>query len=361
MKSKPYPLLLLLMAIPALFEASSAQAADSYSPGANRTYPANVYWGDTHVHTSMSSGDANFMGDNDYPATVAYQYARGDLIKTRNGMDIRIRRPLDFLVIADHAESLGVLVSLQTQDPAMIGANGGKALIEKYRAHQANPELQALAQEFRTAMRAASPQVGDTYNASVWNTVAANADAYNDPGTFTALIGYEWSSLGSVQGVFGNLHRVVVFKDDAETVTKIIPFSAYDSRNPEDLWKFLERYRELTGGDVMAIPHNPNNSNGEMFALNTYDGSPLTSGWAKTRSRWEPLLEVTQIKGDSEAHPALSPDDEFADFETWNSWAGFTMDPGDHICCPDWDLGVFEERKQAEYARPALKRGLNSL
>jgi hypothetical protein len=336
-----------------------ATAEDSYAPYTDRTHPTNVYWGDTHVHTSMSSDDANFMGHNDYSPTVAYRFARGDIIKPRNGIEVRLRRPLDFLVIADHAEKLGVLVSLQTGDPEILEGKRGIELEEKYKAHRAKFDSSELATAFRDSMREIGGQLGDPYDHSVWKTVASNADAYNDPDTFTALIGYEWTSLGSVQGAFGNLHRVVVFKDDASTVTKIIPFSAYDSRNPEDLWQFLERYRELTGGDVMAIPHNANNSNGEMFALNTYDGSPLTSDWARTRSQWEPLFEVTQIKGDSESHPLLSPNDEFADFETWNSWAGFTMDPGDHMCCPDWNLDEFEERKKAEYARPALKRGLD--
>lgn len=342
-----------------VFVASYVFAQESYSPGANTDHPTNVYWGDMHVHTSMSSGDANFMGDNDFSSTVAYEYARGDLVTTRNGMNIRIRKPLDFLVIADHAEQLGVLASVQTGDPEILKFDAGKELQMRYKAHKANPSSQELAQDFRGYMREVGGQLGDAYDLSVWETVAARADEYNDPGTFTALIGYEWSSLGSVQGVFGNLHRVVVFKDNAETATKTIPFSAYDSRNPENLWAYFEDYERTIGGEVMSIPHNPNNSNGEMFAPNQYDGSVLTADWARTRSRWEPLLEVTQIKGDSEAHPALSPDDEFADFETWNSWAGFTMDPGDHICCPDWDTADFDARKRAEYARPALKEGLH--
>ena len=359
MKSIGYspPVLLLALLIP--FFALPVNAADSYSPHAGRSYPTNVYWGDTHVHTSMSSSDANFMGDNDYTPTTAYRFARGEVIQARNGMEVRLRRPLDFLVIADHAELLGVLVSLQTGDPALSEGNGGKELEEKFRAHRANLDSIDLAREFRAAMSSAGRGLGRTYDRSVWKTVAANADAYNDPGTFTTFIGYEWSSVGSVAGVFGNLHRVVIFEDDANTVTRVVPFSAYDSRNPEDLWTFLKDYREATGGDVMAIPHNGNNSNGEMFASTTYDGGPLTSDWARTRSRWEPLFEVTQIKGDSESHPILSPNDEFADFETWNSWAGFTMDPGGHPCCPDWNLDEFEGRKKAEYARPALKRGLD--
>lgn len=355
MKSNCCSLLLLLLA----FSAYPVNAADSYSPHAGRSYPTNVYWGDTHVHTSMSSSDANFMGGNDFSATVAYRFARGDLIETRNGMEVRLRRPLDFLVIADHAELMGVLVSLQTGDSALSKANGGKGLEEKFRAHRADTSSVDLAREFRAAMSSVGRELGSPYEESVWKTVAADADAYNDPGKFTTFIGYEWSSVGSVTGVFGNLHRVVVFKDDASTVTRVIPFSAYDSRNPEDLWAFLESYKELTGGEVMAIPHNGNNSNGEMFAITTYDGRVLTSDWARTRSRWEPLMEVTQIKGDGESHPVLSPNDEFADFETWNSWAGRTMDPGEHPCCPDWDLDEFAGRKKGEYARPALKRGLD--
>jgi hypothetical protein len=262
-------------------------------------------------------------------------------VLAHNGMRARIRRPLDFLVIADHAEGLGLAYVL----------NQTEGLSE-----------QAFAEQLREAYQNFQQNRNDRQ--TVWRKVAERADANNDPGHFTAFIGYEWSSPGSKQGVFGNLHRVVLFKDDANKVSQIVPFSAYDSRNPEDLWAFLAAYKSNTGGDVIAIPHNPNLSNGEMFARHMYDGGALTQDWAELRARIEPLMEVTQLKGDSETHPVLSPTDEFADFETWHTWAGISDDTSWHPCCAergqsDWSDATFKTYKQGEYARAALQRGLD--
>lgn len=163
----------------------------------------------------------------------------------------------------------------------------------------------------------------------------ARSDAFNEPGRFTAFTGYEWSSIGSRPGVFGNLYRVVIFRDDKEITGQITPYSAYDSLNPEDQLVWLQQYEADTGGEVIAIPHNPNLSNGEMFAMTTIAGEPITAEWAVIRSRYEPLAEVTQLKGDSESHPLLSPSDEFADFETWNSWSGYYDNWEGHTCCED--------------------------
>ena len=201
------------------------------------------------------------------------------------------------------------------------------------------------------------------YRLAIWRDVIANADAFNEPGQFTAFAGYEWSSAGSVPGVFGNLHRVVIFREGMGVADQVRPFSAYDSPNPEDLWQYFEDYEAQTQGKVFSIPHNSNTSNGEMFALSTFDGSPLTQSWARLRARWEPLVEVTQMKGDSETHPVLSPTDEFADFETWHSWAGMTKRYGNWPCCKarladDFTAANFKEMKKSEYARYALQRGL---
>ena len=334
----------------ALLAASVSVAAQSYSPPTDSEHPTTVYWGDTHVHTSYSTGDANLMGLNVVSPTVAYRFARGETVTANNGMRVRIRKPLDFLVIADHAENLGVAASVRAGDPALLEAPGGRELVERFRAHQADPDAGRL--------RFAPHTLGDDYIRSVWSTVIADADAYNDPGEFTAFSGYEWTSVGTVEGVFGNLHRVVLFRDDAGRTGQILPFSAYHSRHPEDLWAFLARYEAETGGQVIAIPHNGNTSNGAMFALTDSRGAPQDAEYAALRSRFEPLYEVTQIKGDSETHPVLSPTDEFADFETWHSWAGGTMEPGDHPCCADWETADFEARKGGEYARSALRRGL---
>ncbi len=348
-----------VLAVCFFFSGILAHGEDSYSPDAGRAYPVNVYWGDTHVHTSFSTGDANLAGKNYLPRTLAFRFARGEGVEAPNGMLAQLRRPLDFLVIADHAENLGVAFSLQSKNPALLETEAGRALYEKYQATVSNPGSAEARSAFGAALYGAPRQLGASHAQSVWDTIAADADAYNEPGVFTAFAGYEWSSPGPVAGTFGNLHRVVIFRDGAEMVTKVRPFSAYDSLNPEDLWAFLAGYQEKTGGDVMAIPHNANMSYGEMFKGRTSDGSALTAGWARMRSRWEPLYEVTQFKGDSETHPILSPTDEFADFETWNNWAGETLNPGEIRCCPDWDPSEQPERKKAEYARSALKQGLD--
>ncbi len=337
----------------------SALAADNYSPPVNRTYPDQVYWGDTHVHTSLSSGDAYPRG-NHFSPRIAYRFARGETVNAANGEQVRLRRPLDFLVVADHAEALGVRYSLQESSPSLTETEAGRALQAAIRTNQQAPSdanQEAVGAAWNAVIR------DPAYGSAIWRNVVANADAFNDPGRFTAFAGYEWSSVGSVSGVFGNLHRVVIFREGAGVADQVRPFSAYDSLNPEDLWRFFEGYEEQTKGRVFSIPHNPNNSNGEMFALNTFDGSPLTQGWARLRARWEPLLEVTQLKGDSETHPVLSPNDQFADFETWHSWAGMTESYQNHPCCKartrdDFTAADFKEMKKGEYARHALQRGL---
>ena len=333
----------------------SAQQQDSYSPAANRSYPTNVYWGDTHVHTSLSY-DANSNGNESSPS-LPYRFARGDVVEAFNGMPVRIRRPLDFLVISDHAYALGVLASVQTGDPVLRQSEVGRRLIEAlYEAYQ-SPNARGPRGRVRSEVSLVWRDIGGAFHQTIWNRVVAAAEEFNDPGTFTTFAGYEWTSRGSdpnanpvgsrhrdpavPDGINSTLHRVVIFKDGPDKTNTIVPFSREDSFDPEDLWRFLARYEAATGGEVMAIPHNGNLSNGEMFALTTLDGQPFTTEYARTRSRWEPLYEVTQIKGDSEAHPVLSPVDEFADFETWSR-----------------GLGRRIELKKGEYARSALKRGL---
>jgi len=182
----------------------------------------------------------------------------------------------------------------------------------------------------------------DEITRSVWDIMTSSADTYNDPGKFTAFIGYEWTTMPKGD----NLHRVIIFKDGAEKAGQIVPFSAFDSEDPEDLWAFLDQYEKKTGGQIMAIAHNGNVSNGLMFSDKTVEGKPLSQAYAKMRSRWEPLYEVTQMKGDGEAHPYLSPDDEFADYETW--------DKGNL----DGTSAKKESMLVYEYGRSALKLGL---
>ena len=177
---------------------------------------------------------------------------------------------------------------------------------------------------------------------SIWEKNNAAAEKYNDPGRFTAFIGYEWSS--NTGG--NNLHRVVMYRDASDKANQMIPFSSFISENPEDLWKWMAQYEEKTGGQLLAIPHNGNMSNGTMYRDTQFDGSPITREWAETRANYEPLIEATQMKGDGEAHPFLSPNDEFADYETW--------DQGNlNLSVPKTN-----EMLRYEYARSALKRGL---
>jgi hypothetical protein len=183
----------------------------------------------------------------------------------------------------------------------------------------------------------------DSMLRNAWTKIMDLADQYNDPGEFTAFIGYEWTS----QPGGNNLHRVVVFRGDKASVDPVLPFSNFDSENVEDLWDYMAAYEKDTGGQVLAIPHNGNLSSGMMFAPKYQtDGKPIDKRYAEARTRWEPIVEVTQAKGTGEAHPFLSPDDEFADFEIVDTT----------------NLGGTVQRStdmiQYEYARPALKMGL---
>lgn len=324
----------------ALLSLATTAAEPSYSPMAGKTYPQQVYWGDTHLHTSYSF-DAAMMGNKQLGPEEAYRFARGEEVQAHNGMTARLSRPLDFLMVADHAEYLGLV--------PMINAGNQELLSDPVGARW-SALLNGGPDEQLKALLEMNVDIGDNRKSlsnpmverSAWDRITEAADKYNDPGKFTAFIGYEWTTMPGGD----NLHRVVMFGDDASKAGQILPFSAFDSEDPEDLWRFLQSYEDKTGGRVLAIPHNGNVSNGLMFALTDRDGNPLSREYAKTRSRWEPVIEVTQIKGDGETHPALSPDDEFADFETW--------DKG--------NLSALSAKRPEmlpyEYARSALKLGL---
>jgi hypothetical protein len=300
-------------------------------------FPQRVFFGDTHFHSSYSV-DSGLIG-NRVGLDLAFQFARGEEIVTSTGQRARLIRPLDFLVVSDHAEYLGIADLLNTANPELLATEVGRGW---YQAMQEGGDAawQAavrLVDDFKRG----TPQFRDPkLERSVWDRVVDIASQHNEPGTFTALNGYEWTSTADGN----NLHRVVVFRDGPDRVKRIIPFGAFDSPDPEGLWAFMAGYEEETGGGVLAIPHNPNVSNGAMFA-ETVNGQAMTRDYAERRARWEPLLEVTQMKGDSEAHPLLSPEDEFADFENWDR-SNINGDPKE-----DWML-------QYEYARSALQVGI---
>ncbi|MGD8796402.1 MAG: DUF3604 domain-containing protein [Thiohalophilus sp.] len=309
----------------------------NYSPYVGDDYPNRVFWGETHLHTSYSY-DAGLVGNTLGP-DEAYQFAKGKQVIASTGVPVKLVRPLDWLVVADHAESLGSPILIQRSDPALLATEVGKKTHDLYRQGKVYEAFELWAGE--VAVKGNNPIKDPNIIRTMWQEIVDQAEAHNQPGKFTAFIGYEWSSTPAGN----NLHRVVVMRDDGEKASEMIPFAAYDSTDPEDLWAWMARYEEKTGGRVLAIPHNGNLSNGVMFATETMSGKPFDKSYAKARAKWEPLYEVTQMKGDGEAHPLLSPEDEFADYENWDrgNWAGEKKTP---------------EMLPHEYARSALKIGL---
>jgi hypothetical protein len=302
----------------------SATAEKSYSPPVDRNYPDNVYWGDTHLHTYLS-GDAYSMGTSVTP-DQAYRFAKGETVRATGGDEVRLKRPLDFMMVADHAENLGALPALVAGDAQLLKSKDGQRFREMLINRPALPDvIKAATQEeydagnlaLMTAKGAHSGNYGinENFKRKVWHGVIDIAEKHNDPGRFTTFAGYEYSSNPPM------LHRNVLYLGDPEQTRQTLPFSKYDSSNPEDLWAYLQEYKDRVGGDVISIPHNSNLSQGNSFRVLTYEGEPLTTAYARLRSSIEPIVEVTQIKGDSETHPFISPDDEFADYESWGKFA----------------------------------------
>jgi hypothetical protein len=320
----------------------------SYSPYAGRDFATQVYFGDTHLHTALS-GDAFGFG-NKLDDEVALRFARGEEVTSAGGLQVKLSRPLDFLVVADHAEAYGSMIAVHAGKPELMGDPTVKRWNEML--HAGGDESFKAVMEMIDGVAANSlpPVLLDKkFIRSIWEKHTEVVDQYNEVGKFTAFQGYEWSSHPGGN----NLHRVVMFRDAADKVKRIVPFSAFDSTNPEHLWQWMEGYEEKTGGSILAIPHNGNLSSGTMFDVETLKGKRLSKAYAESRMRWEPLYEVTQIKGDGEAHPLLSPNDEFADYETW--------DQGNlNLSVLKRDLNDKDKRAMltGEYARSGLKRGL---
>ena len=307
--------------------------------GASADIPTRAYFGDTHLHTAFSP-DAGLAGTSVGPEG-AYRFALGETVTSNTGQQARLKRPLDFLVIADHAENLGLAQAIVTSDPALLADPFGKELHDLMKADKGVDAFNLLVQKMN---KGAEAKIQGDMLKNAWDIMMALAEKYNDPGKFTAFIGYEWTS----QPGGNNLHRVVMFKEDKSTVEAVLPFSAFDSEDVEDLWDFMAAYEKNTGGQVQAIPHNGNLSSGTMFLpKHQKTGEPIDADYAKARLRWEPVIEVTQAKGTGEAHPFLSPEDEFAGFEIVDS----TNLGGTVTHTPDM--------LQYEYARSALKMGLS--
>ena len=311
---------------------------DHFSPYAGRSFPTQVLWGDTHLHTEVSvdAGTMTRMSQEN-----AYRFARGEEVTTTHGLQAKLSRPLDWLVIADHAEMYGLMPQLLSGDPELLAQPQAKAWYEQLTTGD-DERIFATAMEIVASLSEPEPPFeGEKNVKKAWRQYTALADRYNEPGVFSAIIGWEWTSQGG-----DNIHRNVLFRDGAAMANMVMPFSQFDSQNPEDLWAFLAEYEDRTGGDVLAIPHNGNLSNGRMFSESNFDGTPLTPELAALRARFEPVVETTQIKGDGEAHPFLSPDDEFADFDTWDA----SNLNGTAAKTP--------EMLKYEYTREALKTGL---
>jgi hypothetical protein len=321
-----------------------------YSPWAESGFPRQIYWGDTHLHTGLSV-DAGLFGCR-LGLEEAYRFARGEQVVSSIGQPVKLSRPLDWLVIADHSDAMGIINDLAAAAPEVTRFEQGARWSKGLRAGGQTAVETALDLITTFSQGKVDPELLGMYSpgskiyASVWDKVVEAAEAHNNPGTFTTLIGFEWTSL--VKG--NNLHRNVIFRDNGDKAGQVVPYTTQEpigSTDPLDLYKWMTNYEEKTGGNVLALAHNGNLSNGLMFPVDAqYTGRKLDAFYVEQRAKWEPMYEISQIKGDGEAHPLLSPDDAFADYETWD--AG--------------NLDLTEAKKpemlQYEYGREALKNGL---
>jgi hypothetical protein len=307
-------------------------------------YPQRVFWGDVHLHTKYSFDSYNF-GNTTLGPDDAYRFAKGEEVVAHAGKKAKLDRPLDFLMVSDHAEYLGVFLGIEKGDPNITDSPLGKAWAAMKKAGDKMGPMAEVVGSLSDGKGKRQPP--NIFKRTIWSELVEAAERHNRPGKFTTFAGYEWTSMPGG----GNQHRVVVFKDNKDKTLQTVPFSAADSNNPLDLWRYLERYEKQTGGEVLAIAHNGNLANGNMFGDVQINGRPFNQDYVKLRARWEPLYETTQIKGDGEAHPLLSPDDEFADFEKWDQTnISMAPKPSDPDKLRKWLAG--------EYAREGLKQGL---
>jgi hypothetical protein len=322
----------------------------AYSPYAKRSFPSNVYWGETHLHTGLSL-DAGLFGNTLGPED-AYRLARGEEITTSTGQPLKLSRPLDWLAVTDHSDMMGVATDIQNGTPNIMAIPKGKEWAEGFAAGGTKAGEAAFDLITHFAQNKIPEELLEQYApgskiySKVWERIIAAGDHFNEPGRFTALIGFEWTSVP--KGF--NLHRNVILRDDGSRARQVVPLTTQPplgTTDPLDLYQWLADYENKTGGQALTLAHNGNMSNGWMFpTVETYAGGKVDKNYVEQRAKWEPLYEVTQIKGDGEAHPSLSPTDEFADYETWAVG----------------NLDITELKKpemlKQEYAREALKLGL---
>jgi hypothetical protein len=326
-------------------KADAGHKARPYSPYADRHFPTRPYFGDTHLHTGFSM-DAGAFGCRLSPRD-AYRFARGEQIMASSGQPAKLSRPLDFLVVADHSDNMGFFTDLFAGKPELLASPMGRKwydMIQTGKGGEAALEIIGMFSQ-GTFPKELVYFPGTRGYRGAWQETIDAAEAYNAPGRFTAFIGFEWTSLDKGN----NLHRNVIFRDNGDRASLVEPYTCIPplgSTNPIDLWKWMDAYEKKTGGSVLAIAHNGNLSNGTMFPIVESFGKAIDRDYAEQRAKWERLYEVTQTKGDGEAHPFLSPNDEFADYELWAKG----------------NLDGSEAKKNGmlagEYARSALKSGL---
>ncbi|HNP36081.1 MAG TPA: DUF3604 domain-containing protein [Woeseiaceae bacterium] len=306
--------------------------------------PRNAYFGDTHVHTGWSA-DAGMDGAILSPED-AYKFAMGEKIKSNTGMDAQIGRAYDWFMITDHSDGMGVINEVIAGNPEMMKDETLKRWSEalnsgdEKRAAAAKSELIVMQSEERLPAVIMDPK----WMKSAWEKTIDAAEKYNSPGKFTTFIAFEWT-VNANGG--NNLHRNVIYRGGAENARKVLPLTTFETQDPEDLWAWMAIYEKNSREKLLAIPHNGNMSNGRMFEEQRFDGSPMTAEWAQQREKYERLYEVSQIKGQSESHPYLSPDDEFASWDLWDR-GNLILKPKPHG----------KEDYQFEYWREALKSGL---
>ncbi|BCS34047.1 hypothetical protein TBR22_A32760 [Luteitalea sp. TBR-22] len=313
-----------------------------YSPYAGRRYPERAYFGDEHVHTAWSV-DAGGFGTTLGPEE-ATRFARGEEVTATSGQPVKLGTPLDWVAITDHSDGMGVITEIKAGNPELMKDPTLKKWHDMFAAGpaQARAAVMELIQAQATK-KLPGAMTDPRFAMSLWTRNNVIAEKYNEPGRFTTLIGYEWTSNA---GGGDNLHRNVIYRDGKARADMVVPYTTFQSENPEDLWKWMTAWEQKTGGKLLAIPHNGNLSNGRMFALSTFAGNPMSKEYAMERQRWEPLFEVIQMKGQSEAHPSIATTDEFVqNYELWDR-GNLTMTPkkpGD---------------MKYEYVRDALKNGL---